>query len=100
MVDVLLKTFALITRRESTTRCSGKQASFNPLGLSVAWPGNILDDDTPLTISIYCTNRAGVKDVTGADVSFIADPVTFFKGTAMIVGIIKVFLRQRRQAID
>lgn len=100
MVDVLLQTFASIASSESAARCSRKQTGLDPLRLRVSWPGNILHDDAPFTVSVHGTNGAGVKDIAGTDVSLVANPVTLFEGTAVIVGIIKVLFRQRCQAID
>ena len=90
VVDVLLDTFALIARSQSATRSASEEASFDALGLSVI--SDILDDDAPFTISVLSADWASVEDVTGADVTFSADPVSFVVSLAVVERIVKLIL--------
>lgn len=93
LVDVLLQAFAAIARSQSAARGAGEQANLDTLGLRVSRPGDILNDGTPFTVNVQSAQRAGVMDIAGANVSFLADPVGHLESLARVVGVVVMFLR-------
>lgn len=92
LVNVFLEAFAAMAWSQSAARGAREQTFLYALSLGVAWPGNILNNDAPFTFDIYGAERTSVKHVTRANVSFITDPVTLFKGVAVVVRIAKMLL--------
>ena len=93
LVDVFLHAFATVARSQCAASGSGEQTTFDALSLRVSRPGDVLNDGPPFTVNIQSAQRTAVVDIAGADVSFLANPVAFIKGLALVCGIVKVFLR-------
>jgi hypothetical protein len=63
------------------------------MSLYVSRPGDVLNNGTPFTVNIQSAQRTAVVDIAWADVSFLANPVAFIKGLALVCGVVKMFLR-------
>lgn len=92
LINIFLNANTAIARSQSTTRGTGKQTSFRTLGLSVV--GNILNDDTPLTIDVLGADGTRIFNVTRADIPFTANPVALFESVAIVQIIIKMIFAQ------
>jgi hypothetical protein len=53
---------------------------------------DILYDDAPFTFNVHCPDRSSVQDITGANVSFAANPVALIERETIVVGIIEFVL--------
>lgn len=98
VVDVLLKAFAVVARRQSAAGGFGEQAGFDALCLRVV--GHVLDDDTPFAIDVLGAKGTGVLDVGRADESFSADPVALVKLFAVVERIVEFLFLLLGDAID
>ena len=89
---VLLEALAQVARGQGAASGFGEQASLGPLGLGVSRPGDVLDDDAPLTGRVLGAQGTRVGHLAGADETLTTDPVALVELLAVVERIIEFLL--------